>query len=267
MRRRTSCNSLGSKRPLRPVHTSAHSFPLLLRLDHHRLPSALCREKNSPVLSRNPKSFTLLPCLADESLGAAFTPPIQEPLSRPSRPFLILTTDLSCKFCSGRFILVVSTAQKLMKHESADEKQASSQTSQISYPTRPLNPTFTACFWPRTTGWFTNALTIHRNDTVPRGSCNDLIACPPNDAEGAGDEPLQRLAFKNLSINLVTALRQINRSHLPCYTPFFLLESLGSSKSTANIVIQLKFSFNLPRSSKPSGLSPCEPYSSVPSSL
>ena len=267
MRRRTSCNSLGSKRPLRPVHTSAHSFSLLLRLDHHRLPSALCREKNSPVLSRNPKSFTLLPCLADESLGAAFTPPIQEPLSRPSRPFLILTTDLSCKFCSGRFILVVSTAQKLMKHESAYEKQASCQTSQISYPTRPLNPTFTACFWPRTTGWFTNALTIHRNDTVPRGSCNDLIACPPNDAEGAGDEPLQRLAFKNLSINLVTALRQINRSHLPCYTPFFLLESLGSSKSTANIVIQLKFSFNLPRSSKTSGLSPCEPYSSVPSSL
>ena len=267
MRRRTSCNSLGSKRPLRPVHTSAHTFPLLLRLDHHRLPSALCREKNSPVLSRNPKSFTLLPCLADESLGAAFTPPIQEPLSRPSRPFLILTTDLSCKFCSGRFILVVSTAQKLMKNESADEKQASSQTSQISYPTRPLNPTFTACFWPRTTGWFTNALTIHRNDTVPRGSCNDLIACPPNDAEGAGDEPLQRLAFKNLSINLVTALRQINRSHLPCYTPFFLLESLGSSKSTANIVIQLKFSFNLPRSSKTSGLSPCEPYSSMPSSL
>ena len=259
MRRRTSCNSLGSKRPLRPVHTSAHSFPLLLRLDHHRLPSALCREKNSPVLSRNPKSFTLLPCLADESLGAAFTPPIQEPLSRPSRPFLILTTDLSCKFCSGRFILVVSTAQKLMKNESVDEKQASSQTSQISYPTRPLNPTFTACFWPRTTGWFTNALTIHRNDTVPRGSCNDLIACPPNDAEGAGDEPLQRLAFKNLSINLVTALRQINRSHLPCYTPFFLLESLGSSKSTANIVIQLKFSFNLPRSSKTSGFSPCEP--------
>ncbi len=267
MRRRTSCNSLGSKRPLRPVHTSAHSFPLLLRLDHHRLPSALCREKNSPVLSRNPKSFTLLPCLADESLGAAFTPPIQEPLSRPSRPFLILTTDLSCKSCSGRFILVVSTAQKLMKHESADEKQASSQTSQISYPTRPLNPTFTACFWPRNTGWFTNTLTIHRNDTVPRGSCNDLIACPPNDAEGAGDEPLQRLAFKNLSINLVTALRQINRSHLPCYTPFFLLESLGSSKSTANIVIQLKFSFNLPRSSKTSGLSPCEPYSSMPSSL
>ena len=155
--------------------------------------------------------------------------------------------------------MVVLTAQKLMKHESADDKQAFSQTSQISYPTRPLNPTFTACLWPRTTGWSTNALTIHRNDTVPRGCCNGLIACPPNDAEGARDEQLQRLAFKNHSINVVTALRQINRSHLPCYTPFVFLETHGSSKSTANIVIQLKFSFNLPRSSKTYGLSPCEP--------
>ena len=146
MRRQTPCNSLGSRRPLRPVHTSAHTLPLLLRLDHHRLPSALCREKNSPVLSRNPKSFTLLPCVADESLGAAFIPPIQEPLPHPSRPFLILTTDPYCSSCSGKFILVVLTAKQLMKHESADKKQAFSQTSQISCQTQPLNPTLLLVF-------------------------------------------------------------------------------------------------------------------------